>query len=115
MAQTIEERMAAVEAKLAALEAEATPPPPETVICTDCLTDIPIEDAELYADPDQGGATRYRCKLRTPCKARIKEAADHAERMRQEAEARHAAARETLIEEARRRLREEKAREGGEA
>lgn len=85
MTQTIEQRIEALEkrnaeleAALAAATAPAEPAPQTSVICTDCLAEVPIEDAENWPDPEQGDATRYRCKLRTPCKARVKEAAERA-------------------------------------
>ena len=104
----------AARAELAALKADAAPPPPETVICTDCLTEIPVADAENWPDPDQGGATRFRCKVRTPCKQRVKDATEYADEYRQAQEAKHAAAREALIDEARKRLAAEADQEGGE-
>lgn len=80
MTVTIEELAARVDglvaeldqakAALAALE-EAKPPPPTTVICTNCFTEIPIEDAESYADPEQGGATRSVCVDSAACQARM--------------------------------------------
>lgn len=109
MALTIEQRLDAIEAKLAAIDAAPTPPAQTRVICTECLTEIPVEDAENWPDPDQGGATRFRCKSRTACKARVKAAEEQAAEMARQAEERRAALREQLVEEAKARLRQDDA------